>query len=249
MISKKKTRPGRPKVTSLVSEADKMEHAIRLTKFGFKSTIISSVSGIGFDRIRKLWKEIHGVSSPVGNNPESYNLLETHKQVINCSLFLKVYIKLGGDNVMINIDFDKLMESAELYKLLLDKTDLEKPPLNPNEMFVLARDLRCDIISVHTCPNCGMFYVHNDASKIANNCPIGAIYPDRCSAGPLPFSKTPKSRQKNHSQNEFGQSPNDIDQIIDGIFDTFSLMDGHVPGSRSIPYTLNSEDVIKGKIT
>jgi len=184
-----KRRDGSRGNSSIVDSSKNIQDAIRYTEFGFRSTIVSRITNVSSDKMRRIWKEVHNRASPAGTLAQSDKFLENHKQVVDASLFLRIYHQLAGDKVLADVNYDLIIRASELYHEYRKQMDLAIDPLSADNMYVLARDLRTGDISFHTCSDCGTTYIHNEMSILAANCPIGSLYRDSCKALPLPYSK------------------------------------------------------------
>ena len=87
-------------------------------------------------------------------------------------------MSIGGDNVYKQLNIDALMKAYDEYLVAREEADLpsEIPwkKLTINEGWVLARDLRSQLASLHRC-RCGSLYLTVSQQRIQLKCPVCEI--------------------------------------------------------------------------
>ena len=147
-----------------LAELESLNTATKLVSRGLRLTIVSALTGVSQRTLRKLWREIHGKSSPNGKLPESVLSFITNKQVAaDVAAFMGVYLQQCGP--VKAIDPNKLMYTLDLcQRMSMD--------INVNVAYYGLRDLRAGFISFPKCSGCGAKFVYDSESKHTNRCPF-----------------------------------------------------------------------------
>ena len=149
-----------------LSKSELFTRASLLIKYGFRTTIIALDTGLPIHIIRRLHKEVTGKSPCPGQLPESDAIVKSRRALV------------GGDNVYKQLNIDALMKAYDAYLVAREEADLpaEIPwkKLTINEGWVLARDLRSQLASLHRC-RCGSLYLTVSQQRIQLKCPVCEI--------------------------------------------------------------------------
>jgi flagellar transcriptional activator FlhC len=110
--------------------------------------------------------------------PESDAIVKSRRALVEGSLLMALYVNIGGDNVYKKLNIDALMKAYDAYLVAREEADLPaKIPwkkLTINEGWVLARDLRSQLASLHRC-RCGSLYLTVSQQRIQLKCPVCEI--------------------------------------------------------------------------
>ena len=161
-----------------LSKSELFTRASLLIKYGFRTTIIALDTGLPIHIIRRLHKEVTGKSPCPGQLPESDAIVKGRRALVEGSLLMALYVNIGGDNVYKQLNIDALMKAYDAYLVAREEADLpaEIPwkKLTINEGWVLARDLRSQLASLHRC-RCGSLYLTVSQQRIQLKCPVCEI--------------------------------------------------------------------------
>lgn len=158
-----------------LNKSELFARATLLIKYGFRTTIIALDTGLPTHTIRRLYKEVTGNSPGPGQLPESDAIVKSRRALVEGSLLMALYVNIGGESVYKKLNIDALMKAYDAYLVAREEADL--PAENPwkkltiNEGWVLARDLRSKLASLHKC-RCGSLYLTVSQQRIQLKCPI-----------------------------------------------------------------------------
>ncbi|MGR2868690.1 FlhC family transcriptional regulator [Vibrio vulnificus] len=165
-------------------KAELISRATLLIHYGFRTTIVALDTGLPSHVIRRLYKEVTGISPGPGQLPEADAIVKSRRALIEGSLLMAFYVNIGGEGVYKNLDLEALMKAYDAY--LVAREEAELPPSVPwkrlsiNEGWVLARDLRSQVASLHRC-RCGSLYLTVSRQRIQLKCPVCDIMAERSS--------------------------------------------------------------------
>lgn len=161
-----------------LTKSELIARASLLIKYGFRTTIIALDTGLPSHIIRKLYKEITGFSPGPGQLPEADAIVKSRRALVEGSLLMALYVNIGGESVYRNLNINALMKAYDAY--LVTRTEANLPNESPwkkltiNEGWVLARDLRSKLASLHKC-RCGSQYLTVSQQRIQLKCPVCEI--------------------------------------------------------------------------
>ncbi|MGL4900443.1 MAG: FlhC family transcriptional regulator [Shewanella sp.] len=160
------------------SKSELIARASLLIKYGFRTTIIALDTGLPSHVIRRLYKEVTGTSPGPGQLPESDAIVKSRRSMVEGTLLMALYVNIGGNNIYKQLNINALMKAYDAYLLAREEAELptEIPwkRLSINEGWVLARDLRSKLASLHRC-RCGSLYLTVSQQRIQLKCPVCEI--------------------------------------------------------------------------
>ncbi len=161
-----------------LSKNARFNRASVLIKHGFRTSIVALDTGLHTYIIRRLYREVTGKSPGAGQLPESDAIVCTRRALVEGSLLMAFYLNMGGHNVYKQLNMDALMKAYDAYLLAREEADLPaKTPwkkISINEGWVLARDLRSKLASLHRC-RCGSLYLTVSQQRFQQRCPVCVI--------------------------------------------------------------------------
>jgi len=134
---------------------------------GLRPPIVHAATGLCRNRLRSLYRQLHGKSAVQGRTSEfAFNRLKTREQVRESAVFLQFYHDLGGDQIFEVLDHDLVMEAYRTYK------DASPNHIDGTTAWYIARDLRESVLKTHRCRNCGRMFLYEPRSDYMIRCPI-----------------------------------------------------------------------------
>ena len=107
---------------SLPDEKTRLDLAIRLLRRRARISIAHQETGFSRNRLRALYRELHGRSAPSGQLPAiGCAAIQVRRQQVHASLFARLYERLGGDAVYQRLDIQAVLAAQDLYCHLIDE--------------------------------------------------------------------------------------------------------------------------------
>ena len=156
----------------------RFDTAVDLIQRGLRLSIVSHTTGIPLKTLRSLYHEIHRCSPPAGQLPSLRSMLTTRFAQAIASVFAALYRSAGGSAVYDRIDMPTLLTAHELYLSLLGDIINCEPsakPLDINQAWVIARDIRTGAACFQECRDCLIRYIYTKDIRLAPRCPICAL--------------------------------------------------------------------------
>jgi len=145
-----------------------MALAIEMITIGIRTPIVSLHTGISPEILRELHHSIHGRGAVAGQLPESTGIVAKRSDFVSASIFMNLYIIVGGPNVHRAIDIVSLMKAYKIYTSSI--IDQSERAIDCTDAWVLARDLRSKIISMRLC-ECGAYHITFEEHRLEQRCP------------------------------------------------------------------------------
>lgn len=173
----------------IIKQHDQISRAIDLIRRGYRTKIVYLETGVPQAKIRSIHKELFGRSPWSGQLPEAERILNTRVRAIDASLLIHLYRKVYHLKAEAQIDIDALSMAHDAYKSLREEWGMlsARDPIDVNEAWVLARDLRSRHLVTSVCPTCGFHYVWSVTQERTPSCPT-------CSLS----AESRRSSEKNH---------------------------------------------------
>lgn len=135
--------------------------------YGIRPPIVHAATGLCRNRLRNLYREIHGKSAVQGRVSEfAYHRLKTKEQVRESAVFLQFYHNMGGDVIFKALDHNLVMEA---YKEYLDNS---KNPIDASTAWYIGRDLREGVLKTRRCKVHKIMYLYEPRSDHMLGCPL-----------------------------------------------------------------------------
>ena len=157
------------------SSIDKNEMVIRavdMLKEGFRTSIVRLQTGLSSSMVRACHREIWGgENASAGSLPESHIILKERSGLIEGSVFMTIYSRLGGDGAKDSIDVDTLIRAHRLYMKARCNFDVqERRALDINRAWILARDYRSRVVNTARCSCCSTRFAYSIHTE--KSCPF-----------------------------------------------------------------------------
>ena len=156
----------------------RFDTAVDLIQRGLRLSIVSHTTDVPMKTLRSLHHEIHRRSPPAGQLPSLRSMLTTRCAQAIASVFAALYRSAGGSAVYERIDMPTVLTAHELYLSLLRDTIFYEPsvkPLDINQAWVIARDIRTGAAYFQKCRDCLIRYIYAEDIRLAPRCPICAL--------------------------------------------------------------------------
>lgn len=147
-------------------EASAWKTAFKMVRIGLPPPIVHAATGLCRNRLRDLYRYVHGKSAPQGRMSEyAYRRLRTKDQRIEGLTFFKTYYSLGGDRIFQTLDHDLTVDAYLAYR------DVAVQEIDSITAWYIARDLRGGVLSLKLCKTCGEKYLYDPRSEMMVKCP------------------------------------------------------------------------------
>lgn len=152
--------------------------AVRLVRHRAQSGIVKLYTGLSYTSIRALHHAIHKKAATSGPLPHSIfpTIADVNKK-LQVMVFFSIYKSMYGDEIYHNSDAGRVLEAYDRYLTTTDSPRIE--PISYNLCWVMARDLRSNLIPINKCANshCGNEYPDAliTSPKMENLCPACVI--------------------------------------------------------------------------
>jgi len=153
----------------------RFDTAVALIQRGLRLSIVSHTTDIPLKTLRSLHREIHGRSPLSGQLPSLRSMLATRLGQAVASVFAALYRSVGGSGVFDRIELTALLAAHDLYLSLLEEIIPCEPsvkPLDINQGWVIARDIRTGTVYFQDCRVCRIRYIVAVDIRLSPRCPI-----------------------------------------------------------------------------
>ncbi len=139
---------------------------------GTRTKIVAIHTGMAEDRVRDLWRQIHGCSPKPGPMPEIRNILRTRGRLVEASLLMGLYLHYRQEDGL-TVDIHGVLKGWHKWTVLRDASMPGYDCLTINDLWMMARLHRQGDLSMRRCSEyrCGFVHVdHPDARD--PGCPV-----------------------------------------------------------------------------
>jgi predicted Zn-ribbon and HTH transcriptional regulator len=150
----------------IAREISALNVAMEMIKEGLRPPIVHAATGLCRNRIRELFRSIHGRPAPQGRVSEhAFSRLKTRGQIIEGTTFYQVYHRQCGDRIFQILDPKLFIEAYRVYKAVSRCLDV-------TTAWYIARDLKENTLTPRKCKNCGRTYLYDHRSDRMIRCPL-----------------------------------------------------------------------------
>ncbi|MDD3580109.1 MAG: FlhC family transcriptional regulator [Desulfobacca sp.] len=143
--------------------------ALNMMREGLTPPIVHAATGLCRNRLRDLYRQLHGRSAPQGRVSEyAYRRLQTRNQILEGIAFYGTYYGFGGDSIFRTLDHNLVMEAYREYKAFAPGG------IDGTTAWYIARDLRGGVLTPKRCKICGGTYLYDPRSDLMSRCPVYA---------------------------------------------------------------------------
>jgi hypothetical protein len=156
----------------LLAEAKRLELALALLRRRARIAIVHRETGLSRKRLRALYVELHGHVAPCGPLPALGGAKIANRALqIQAGLFASLYahyLRRGATDGALAA----LIRAYDLYRVLAPA----ERPLDINDAWVIAGDLRIGTSRLCTCTRCTLQYLVASDSRVPPTCPFCACH-------------------------------------------------------------------------
>lgn len=135
---------------------------------GLRPPIVHAATGLCRNRLRNLYKNIHGQSANKGKVSDyAYNRLRNLDQIIEATAFYQVYRRVGGESIFKVLDHNTVIDAYRAYKAVS-----RNGVIDATTAWFIARDLREKRLEPRRCRICGGTYLFDARSDLMCRCPL-----------------------------------------------------------------------------
>lgn len=148
------------------------QRILELLDHGLRCPIVAVETGQPVSSVRAIASHLEHYEPMAGPLPSPHYFVRNRIGVIEASMLMTLYYKMGGDEIFHSLDVDALIKAYERYFHL--REGLPERLVNPftiDQGWVLARALRSDEAWLYHC-NCGCMYLVIALPPIEVGCPV-----------------------------------------------------------------------------
>ena len=141
---------------SILTESRDIERAVTLIHLGARLQVLESETGLSYERLLRLYKEVAGKSPSKGQLPFSTDWFLTWQPNLHASLFLNTYEYLNKVSAL--DDIDAIMKAYKLYTEQIAACGVE-PLLTITRAWRLVKFVDNNMLAMTKCCKCGGHFV------------------------------------------------------------------------------------------
>ena len=169
---------------SVVDDSRQVDLAVGLIQLGARLQVLQSETGLSYERLLRLYKEVAGKSPSKGQLPFSSSWFLSWQPNIHASLFLNIYRYLAKASALEPID--AVMKAFKLYTEQVDAGNLEHM-LSFTRAWKLVQLIDDGKLATTGCTCCGGYFV-TDPLENASTFECGPCAPPARASKGLSFS-------------------------------------------------------------
>jgi flagellar transcriptional activator FlhC len=158
---------------SILNESRDIERAVSLIHLGARLQVLESETGLSYERLLRLYKEVAGKSPSKGQLPFSTDWFLTWQPNIHASLFANIHQYLSKSSAL--DDIDAVIKAYRLYTEQMQASDIE-PLLSFTRAWRLVKFVDNHMLTMTKCSCCGGQFV-TEPYEIARNYVCGLCAP------------------------------------------------------------------------
>lgn len=158
---------------SLLEESRQVQRAIDLIGLGARLQMLQAETGLPYERLLRLYKEVAGRSPSKGQLPFSTDWFVSWQPNIHASLFFCIYSYLLKTSEI--DDVDAIAKAWRLYAAEVGDQDVE-PLLSITRAWRLVRFIDAGMLATTRCTRCGGHFVSHP-NEIAHSYVCGLCQP------------------------------------------------------------------------
>ena len=146
-----------PKAKSILKEGEDIAIASAMISLGARLQILEQETGLSYDRLSKLYREIKGCSAPKGMLPFSTDWFMSWHPNLHASIFYSIYRYLEKNTPSQGVR--ALVQAYQLYLEHENSTDGTEPVLSFTRSWILLRFINIGSLRMSTCNECNHEYI------------------------------------------------------------------------------------------
>lgn len=141
---------------SILNESRDIERAVALIQLGARLQVLEYETGLSYERLLRLYKEVAGRSPSKGQLPFSTDWFLTWQPNIHASLFLNIHEYLSKASALDEID--AVIRAFRLYGEQMSASQIE-PLLSVTRAWRLVKFVNSGMLTLTRCSCCGGNFV------------------------------------------------------------------------------------------
>lgn len=156
---------------SVLREGDEIALAATMIALGARLQVLESETSLSYDRLSRLYREIHSCSPPKGMLPFSVEWFISWRQNVHSSIFYSIHRFLEEKTPAKGVQ-----ALIKAYMLYLEHDEVRlgtEPVLSFTRAWMLLRFVKQDMLQMTHCSTCAMeFITHSGIIEADYVCPI-----------------------------------------------------------------------------
>lgn len=154
-VGNKKKRS--PPQKSVLKEGDDIAIASTMIQMGARLQVLENETSLSYERLSRLYREIHGRSAPKGMLPFSVSWFMNWRANVHSSVFYSIYQYLVKHAGMKGVS--ALIKAYGLYREHEEIHEEEEPILSFTRAWMLLRFMRGGMLQMTPCRECSMSFI------------------------------------------------------------------------------------------
>jgi flagellar transcriptional activator FlhC len=142
---------------SVLQEGDDIALASTMIGLGARLQVLEHETNLSYDRLSRLYREIHGCSPPKGMLPFSVDWFTSWRNNVHSSIFYSIYDYLGRRTSTTGIS--ALIKAYKLYQEHEEAKHGDEPVLSFTRAWMLLRFFKSDMLQMTPCIHCATEFV------------------------------------------------------------------------------------------
>ncbi|MVW70029.1 flagellar transcriptional regulator FlhC [Bordetella sp. 15P40C-2] len=154
----KSQKDGKPSAQkSVLQEGDDIALASTMIALGARLQVLEHETSLSYDRLSRLYREIHGCSPPKGMLPFSVDWFTSWRNNVHSSIFYSIY-----EYLVRHTPANGIMALIKAYRLYLEHEEAghgDEPVLSFTRAWMLLRFFKSDMLQMTPCIHCATAFV------------------------------------------------------------------------------------------
>jgi flagellar transcriptional activator FlhC len=146
-----------PVQKSVLQEGDDIALASTMIRLGARLQVLENETSLSYDRLSRLYREIHGCSPPKGMLPFSVDWFTSWRNNVHSSIFYSIYDYLVTRTPVRGIA--ALIKAYTLYSEHQSSKPSDEPVLSFTRAWMSLRFFKSDMLQVTPCTLCNTSFV------------------------------------------------------------------------------------------
>lgn len=156
---------------SVLQEGDDIALASTMIRLGARLQVLENETNLSYDRLSRLYREIHGCSPPKGMLPFSVDWFTSWRNNVHSSIFYSIYDYLVTRTSVKGIE--ALIKAYTLYSEHQSAKPTDEPVLSFTRAWMLLRFFKSNMLQVTACTQCSTSFVtHSHILSHEFICPV-----------------------------------------------------------------------------
>ena len=164
---------------NVLEQYAKIALAEKLLRRRMRLTTVKFLTDLSHYMLTEIHREIAGNAASAGRQKSTSTILSSDTRRSEASIFIKIYLHIGGDPVWTEFDIEAFIRSYDVHCESMSRMAAARmageyeQEININYAWALARDIRSNVLRRRKCHRCKIPYVYLD-SEPHTKCPLCA---------------------------------------------------------------------------